>query len=105
MERLIPSAGARFLAYKRQYCYLADVSQEDVEHKTYKTSPCMIEDVVTREEIDRYCTETNTSNSIGKTLMAKLMSNAIESGSYQLGENSKCNFQMLFRRIFSYFEE
>ena len=91
--------------YKRQYCYLTDVSQEDVEQKTYKTSPYMIEDVVTREEIDRYCIETNTSSTIGKTLMAKLMSNAIESGCYKLGEDSKSNFEMLFNRIFSYFEE
>lgn len=89
--------------YKRQYCYLADVSQDDVEQKTYKSSPYMIEDVVTREEINRYCTETNTSSTIGKTLMAKLMSNAIESGSYQLGEECKSNFQELFNRIFSYF--
>ena len=91
--------------YKRKYCYLTDVSQEDVEQKTYKTSPYMIEDVVTREEIDRYCIETNTSSTIGKTLMAKLMSNAIESGCYKLGEDSKSNFEMLFNRIFSYFEE
>ncbi len=63
--------------YKAQYCYLADVSQEDVEKKTYKDSPYMIEDVVTREEISRYCSETNTSSTIGKTLMAKLMSNAV----------------------------
>lgn len=65
----------------------------------------MIEDVVTREEIDRYCIETNTSRTIGKPLMAKLMSNAIESRSYQLGKDSKSNFETLFNRIFSYFEE
>lgn len=91
--------------YKRQYCYLADVSQEDIEQQTYKTLPYMIEDVVTREEIDRYCIETNTSRTIGKPLMAKLMSNAIESRSYQLGKDSKSNFETLFNRIFSYFEE
>lgn len=82
--------------YKRQYCYLADVSQEDIEQQTYKTLPYMIEDVVTREEIDRYCIETNTSRTIGKPLMAKLMSNAIESRSYQLGKDSKSNFETLF---------
>ncbi|MEQ2519373.1 AAA family ATPase [Ruthenibacterium sp. CLA-JM-H11] len=91
--------------YKVQYCYLADVSQEDVEKKTYKDSPYMIEDVVTREEINRYCAETNTSSTIGKTLMAKLMSNAIESGSYQVGEECKSNFEALFNRIFSYFNK
>ncbi len=88
--------------YKGQYCYLADVSQEDVDKKTYKDSPYMIEDVVTREEINRYCAETNTSSNIGKPLMAKLMSNAIESGSYQVGKECKSNFEALFNRIFSY---
>ena len=91
--------------YKAQYCYLADVSQEDVEKKTYKDSPYMIEDVVTREEINRYCAETNTSSTIGKPLMAKLMSNAIESGGYQVGKECKSNFEALFNRIFSYFDK
>lgn len=91
--------------YKAQYCYLADVSQEDVEKKTYKDSPYMIEDVVTREEISRYCSETNTSSTIGKTLMAKLMSNAIESGGYQVGKECESNFAALFNRIFSYFDK
>lgn len=91
--------------YKAQYCYLADVSQEDVEKKTYKDSPYMIEDVVTREEISKYCSETNTSSTIGKTLMAKLMSNAIESGGYQVGKECESNFAALFNRIFSYFDK
>lgn len=90
--------------YRHQYCYLTDVSQEDVDKKTYKTSSYMIEDVVTREEIDRFCVETNTSKTIGKPLMAKLMSNAIEAGNYQIGEECRANFQRLFERIFSYFE-
>lgn len=91
--------------YKCQYCYLANVSQEDVDKKTYKDSPYMIEDVVTREEISRYCTETNTSSTIGKPLMAKLISNAIESGTYRVGEACKSNFEALFNRIFSYFDK
>ena len=91
--------------YKAQYCYLADVSQEDVEKRTYKDSPYMIEDIVTREEINRYCAETNTSSTVGKTLMAKLMSNAIESGSYQVGKECESNFEALFNRIFSYFDK
>lgn len=91
--------------YKEQYCYLADVSQEDVDNKTYKDSPYMIEDVVTREEINRYCAETKTSSTIGKPLMAKLMSNSIESGAYQVGNECKSNFEALFNRIFSYFDK
>lgn len=90
--------------YNRQYCYLADVTQGDVDQKTYKDSPYMIEDVVTREEIDRYCSETGTSSTIGKPLMAKLMSNAIESGVYQVGKECKSNFETLFNRICSYGE-
>ena len=52
----------------------------------------------------RFCAETNTSKTIGKPLMAKLMSNAIEADSYQLGEECKSNFKALFSRTFSYFE-
>lgn len=88
--------------YNCHYCYLADVSQDEVNQKTYKTAPCMIEDVVTREEIDKFCTETGTSNTIGKPLLAKLMSNAVEAGTYQLGEECKSNFSALFDRILSY---
>lgn len=91
--------------YKKQYCYLADVSQEDVDQKTYMHSSYLIEDVVTKEEINRYCAETNTSTTIGKPLMAKLMSNAIESGSYQVGEECKSNFEAFFNRLFSYFDK
>lgn len=91
--------------YNGQYCYIKDVSQEEIDKKTYKTSPYMIEDVVTQKEINRYCAETNTSNKIGKTLMAKLMSNAIESGAYEVGEECKSNFKALFDRIFSYFDK
>lgn len=89
--------------YKYQYCYLADIPQEDVDKKIYTNYPRRIEDVVTQAEIKRYCAETNTSSTIGKTLMAKLMSNAIEAGSYQVGEECKANFKALFDRIFSYF--
>lgn len=92
-------------SHNKQYCYLANVTQDEVDNKTYKNSPHMIEDVVTREEIERFCAETNTSNTIGKPLMAKLMSNAIESGYYQVGEICKSNFATLFERIFSDFDK
>ena len=90
--------------YKKQYCYILDVSQEDVNEQTYKTCPYMIEDVVTRKEIDRFCLENNISDSIGKTLKAKLMSNYIELGKYMVDDECKENFGTLFERIFSYFE-
>ncbi len=93
------------LGYKRQYCYLLDVTQDDVDKKTYKQFKYMIEDVVTREEIDNYCDKTGTSKTIGKPLMAKLMSNSIEAGTYEIDETCKTNFKELFERIFSYFDE
>ena len=65
----------------------------------------MIEDVVTREEINDFCDKTGTSKTIGKPLMAKLMSNAIELGTYEIGEVCRENFKALFERIFSYFNE
>ena len=91
--------------YKCQYCYLSEVSQEDVDNKTYKKSKYMIEDVVTREEINNFCDKTGTSKTIGKPLMAKLMSNAIELGTYEIGAVCRENFRALFERIFSYFDE
>lgn len=90
------------LEYKHQYCYLLDVTQEEVNQKTYKNHTYMIEDLVTREEISRFCRENNTSESIGKPLMAKLISNAIELGTFQLNEECQNNFQLLFKRIVSY---
>ena len=91
--------------YKRQYCYLKDVVESDIDSKKYRDNPYMIEDVITRQEINRYYEETETSNKIGKTLTAKLMSNSVENGTYQLSEECRQNFQVLFNRIFSYFEE
>lgn len=88
--------------YRHHYCYLVDINQEDVDKKTYNQFKYMIEDIVTKNEIDRFCKETNTSKDIGKTLMAKLMSDAIETGKYEVGEDCKSNFQNLFNRIFSY---
>ena len=84
----------------KQYLFVCDVKQEDIDNKTYKTA-YMIEDAVTREEIERFCRETNISPLIDKTLKAKLMCNAIEDGSYIIGEAAKENFKALFDRIFA----
>lgn len=93
------------LDYNFHYCYLADVSHDEVEKKTYKATSYMIEDLVTREEIDKFCAEMGATNTIGKSLLAKLMCNAVEANTYQLGEESKSNFRALFNRIFSYCKE
>ena len=34
----------------KQYCFMQDVSQQDIDNKTYKTTKFMVEDVVTRSE-------------------------------------------------------
>lgn len=86
----------------KQYCYMKDVSQEDIEKKTYKTDRFMVEDVVTSEEIKRFCKETETSDTLSKALIAKAMSNAIENGQYTCGQTCLANFKALFDRIFSY---
>lgn len=87
--------------YKKQYCYLLDASEDDIEKRLYKTSRYMIEDLMIRSEIERFCAENNCGN-CDKTLTAKLMSNAIESGTFTLSEETKNNFRELFDRIFSY---
>lgn len=88
----------------KHYCYLSDVTQENVDSKTYKqeTGKCIIEDIVTNEEISRFCTETNTSDTLGKPLTAKLMSIAVDCGNFVLGDECKKKFQTLFDRIATY---
>ena len=87
--------------YKKQYCYLRDASEDDIEKRLYKDSRYMIEDLMIRSEIERFCMENNCGD-CDKTLTAKLMSNAIESGIFTLSEETKNNFKELFDRIFSY---
>ena len=69
---------------------------------SYISKPYLIEDVVTKEEIEKFCNETETPKDIGKPLIAKLISNVIEAGNYILSENCLNNFKLLFERIFSY---
>lgn len=93
-----------FYELGKQYCYLSDVTQNDLDSKTYKVedNKCLIEDMITQEEISRFCTETNTSTTLGKPLTAKLMSNAVDSGAFVLNDSCKNNFQALFDRIVNY---
>lgn len=86
------------LEYRRHFCYINDVSEEDISNKTYKQNPYMVEDLMIRNEIDKFCKEMECSNA-DKTLTAKIMSNAILSGKFQIGEKSKDNFRKLFARI------
>jgi len=81
------------------YCYLQDISQSDIDRRTFMTEKCMIEDLVTAGEINRFCSECNIDKNIGKTLVAKLMSDAVANGSYQLGTECQDKFRELFSRI------
>lgn len=90
------------LELNKQYCYLKEISQDDLREKTYKTEPYMIEDLVTQGEIERYCTECSISKTLSKSLVAKLISNAVENGSFHLCEACQDNFRKLFSRIDEY---
>ena len=91
-----------FFELGQQYCYVREVSPEEIAQKAYKNSEFEIEDVVQRAEITRFCTETGTSTTLGKPLTAKLLCTAIESGSFKLNDQSLDNFKKLFARIESY---
>lgn len=86
----------------KQYCFMREVQQTEIDTKTYKTAKFMVEDVMTREEIDRFCNETGVSSELNKALIAKKMSNAVDKGEYALGDTAVCNFKALFDRILSY---
>ena len=87
--------------YKKQYCYLKNISQEQVDGQTYKTDKYMIEDLVLRSEIDRFFRESGQV-AADKTLTAKLMCNAIENGTFVLSETTVENFKNLFNRVLGY---
>ena len=88
----------------KHYCYMKDISQEELQSKTYKTTKFMVEDVVTQSEINRFCEESNTSKTLNKSLIAKAMSNAVDNHSFIPSEESLENFKALFDRIISYCE-
>lgn len=91
-----------FFELGTQYLYISDVKQEDINSKTYNsaTHKCVIENLVTLDELNRFCSLTNTSNTLSKTLLAKIMSEKVLGGYYELGDECKDNFRQLFRRIF-----
>lgn len=91
-----------FFELGQQYCYVREVTEDELTQKVYKTSEFEIEDVVQRSEITRFCTETGTSTTLGKPLTAKLLCTAIENGSFELNEQSIDNFRKLFDRIARY---
>lgn len=86
----------------RDYCFMNEVTQEEIDSRTYKTAKFMVEDVITREEINRFCTEKDISPKLNKALIAKKMSNAIDMGEFTPSKTTIENFRALFDRILSY---
>lgn len=92
------------LEYRKQYCYLADVSQDQIDAKTYlePAKQCEIEDMFSRNELARFREENSVQEGTGKPLLAKLVCNAIESHQFEPSEETKENFRRLIERILSY---
>ena len=88
--------------FEKQYCYIREVTEEEIAQKVYKTSEYEIEDVVQQSVIKRFCSESGTSTELGKPLTAKLLCTAIENGSFKLCDQSITNFKELFERIPKY---
>ena len=91
-----------FFELGKQYCYVREVTLEEIAQKVYKTDEYEIEDVVQRSEIIRFCEEAGISTTLGKPLTAKLLCTAIENDSFVLSDQSIENFQTLFKRIENY---
>ena len=86
----------------KQYCFMNEVTQEDIDSKTYKSAKYMVEDVITREEINRFCTVMGILPTLNKALIAKKMSNAIDKSEFTLNETAINNSRALFERVLSY---
>lgn len=86
------------LNLNEHFCYVKDITIEEIINKTYKVDTFVIEDLVSQSEIDRFYKEFNYAN-FDKTLTAKIMSNEILSGKFIISEECKNNFRKLFDRI------
>ena len=86
----------------KDYCFMNEVTQEEIDSQTYKTATFMVEDVITREEINRFCEAKDISPKLNKALIAKKMSNAIDMGEFTLSEIAINNSRALFERVLSY---
>ena len=84
--------------FEKQYCYIKFVTQKDVDSHSYKELPYEIEDLVTKDELEKFARIKGIGENISKTLKAKLFSNAVEEG-YELGAQCKENFKNLLDRI------
>lgn len=89
------------LEYKKHYCYIKDVSAEEIDSKTYNSEKCVIEDIIGREVIQEFVDKSGYSN-ISKTLTAKLLTTAVINGDFILPEQSLESISSVINRIVSY---
>ena len=85
--------------YKKQYCYVADVSAEEINGGTYLKKEIEIEDIMTHAEITRCCSECGIAESLGKTLTAKLVCEKILQCKFLPNETARNNFKDLLERL------
>lgn len=89
------------LEYKKHYCYIKDVSAEEINSKTYNSEKCVIEDIIGKDVIQAFVDKSGYSN-ISKTLTAKLLTTAVINGDFILPEQSIKNISSVINRIVSY---
>lgn len=82
----------------KDYMFLKNVSEEDIQNETYKTDKYEIEDLIGKGTITYYKKSRNISVE-GKSLLSKLISDGVENGQLELNEECKNNFEDLFKRI------
>lgn len=90
--------------FGKHYCYIKPITQEDVDSRNFKKHPYVIEDAITKEELQNFVLSKNIKEDISKPLLAKLFCNAIEDGSYSFGQQCKDNFLALFKQITESYE-
>lgn len=85
--------------FENNYCYTKEITKDELNNKTYIENPFTIEDVLTKSELDKFKIENNISKDISKALVAKLLCNAINNKTYNVGNECKDNFKKLLSRI------
>lgn len=85
--------------FENNYCYTKEITKDELNNKTYIENPFTIEDVLTKSELDRFENKNNISKDISKALLAKLLCNAINNKTYNVGDECKDNFKKLLSRI------
>lgn len=84
----------------KKYLFLREISDEEINHKTYNTSRYMIEDFVGQDFISKFVEgNSNLDDKTSKTLVAKLICNDIDEGIIDISEETQTNTIDLFNRI------